>query len=101
MLTFLALSTFSDIFFPSIWRYDLYDEYNRTQDIPWKEKVNDGYWRGSTTGGEAKSANWLEFQRHRFVEFVNSKSNGLLNKTDVLFSNVVQSDGDGEPFQFA
>ena len=91
----LALSTFSDIFFPSIWRFDLYGEYNRTEDVSWKEKANDGYWRGSTTGGEAKAHRWQKFQRHRFVDFTNDESNGVSNMTDVLFSNIVQSEQEG------
>lgn len=39
--------------------------------VPWREKVNDVFWRGSNTGGEHNEATWPAFHRHRLVAVAN------------------------------
>lgn len=39
--------------------------------VPWSEKTNDVFWRGSNTGGEHNESTWPAFHRHRLVAIAN------------------------------
>ncbi|RGP76551.1 hypothetical protein FLONG3_5212 [Fusarium longipes] len=69
-----SFSTMGDVLFPSpayIEKEFLYDE---SRDVPWPEKANNLYWRGSTTGGYAQDRRWRDFQRQRFVAMAQNLS---------------------------
>jgi hypothetical protein len=94
ILSNAALSTFHDILFPSLWRFERVNDYLETDDMPWEEKKNNAYWRGSTTGGYAKPQGWRQFHRHRFVNFTNNQGNELGDMVDVRFTAIIQCDED-------
>lgn len=61
----------SDILIPSLYYGFYHTEQNTTS---WRDKINDLYWAGSTTGVHLfEPLDWhsVPSQRHRFVEFVN------------------------------
>jgi hypothetical protein len=62
-----AFSTMGDILFPSPAYIEKEFQYDDSRDMPWSEKNNNLYWRGSTTGGYAKDGRWRDYQRQRFV----------------------------------
>ncbi|KAF1969746.1 hypothetical protein BU23DRAFT_539098 [Bimuria novae-zelandiae CBS 107.79] len=62
-----APSTMGDILFPSPAYIENEFQYKKEKDIPWDKKINEVYWRGSTTGGYANDGNWRNFHRQRFV----------------------------------
>ncbi|KAI9889046.1 MAG: F-actin-capping protein subunit beta [Vezdaea aestivalis] len=75
------LSSFQDILFPSIYRWNSVNDYNETDDIPWADKKNMFYWRGSTTGGMASNEEWEHFHRQKFVDHIRShKEVGLYSR---------------------
>jgi hypothetical protein len=39
--------------------------------VPWQEKRNETFWRGTGSGGRNKEDNWTRFQRHRLVSMLN------------------------------
>ncbi|KAG8674135.1 hypothetical protein FPOAC1_000098 [Fusarium poae] len=62
-----AYSTMGDILIPSPAYIEKEFEYDNDRDMPWSEKTNNLYWRGSTTGGYAHDGRWRNYQRQRFV----------------------------------
>jgi hypothetical protein len=62
-----APSTMGDILFPNPAYIEDEFQYNKEKDIEWNKKINEVYWRGSTTGGYANDGNWHNFHRQRFV----------------------------------
>ncbi|GKU08412.1 beta- -xylosyltransferase 1 [Fusarium langsethiae] len=62
-----AYSTMGDILIPSPAYIEKEFQYDNGRDIPWSEKRNNLYWRGSTTGGYAHDGRWRDYQRQRFV----------------------------------
>lgn len=53
MLSFGAPSAYNDILFPTSYQYGGNPDYKyiSEEDMPWDEKENGLYWRGSPTGG--------------------------------------------------
>jgi len=64
-------STFNDILIPSPRYETVRHAYNDSEDIPWAEKSPVLYWAGSTTGGQANTSSWRNWQRQRFVTLAN------------------------------
>ncbi|CAG1987976.1 unnamed protein product [Fusarium graminearum] len=62
-----AYSTMGDILIPSPAYIEKEFQYDGSRDMPWSEKKDNLYWRGSTTGGHAHDGRWRDFQRQRFV----------------------------------
>ncbi|KAH8822101.1 glycosyltransferase family 90 protein [Xylogone sp. PMI_703] len=58
---------FSDILIPSPWNFDDKSIYNEEEDLPWEEKTNSIFWRGSSSDGYAADGSWTGFLRARFV----------------------------------
>jgi hypothetical protein len=66
------ISSYSDIIYPSPWYW--YDKvpYDEDQDIEWPKKLDQLYWRGSTTGGFSRNGGWRRQHRQRFVQKINA-----------------------------
>jgi hypothetical protein len=45
--------------------------YNESMDVPWEQKNDTVYWRGSNTGGHWTRGSWKMGHRQRFVNFTN------------------------------
>lgn len=58
---------FSDILIPSPWDFEDKSAHVEGEDVPWSDKTNGLYWRGSSTDGFAAGGRWLGFLRARFV----------------------------------
>ncbi|KAJ4861419.1 glycosyl transferase family 90 domain-containing protein [Trichoderma breve] len=61
-------STMGDILLPSPAYIEGEFIYDDSKEVGWDEKRNNLYWAGSTTGGFATDANWVNYQRQRFVK---------------------------------
>jgi hypothetical protein len=61
------ISSFQDIVYPSPWYWAGKVNYNAEKDVPWEEKENQMYWRGSTTGGFSRNGGWRRQHRQRVV----------------------------------
>jgi hypothetical protein len=66
--------------------------------VPWRNKRNEVFWRGTASGGRNTVDNWIRFQRHRLVSILNGtqvemtlKASGNGNK---------RLDSDGLPYNF-
>jgi Glycosyl transferase family 90 len=67
------ISTFQDIVMPSsAYFQDGFAGYDESKDVPWHQKKDAIYWRGSTTGGHWTKGSWKMGHRQRFVNFTNS-----------------------------
>jgi hypothetical protein len=66
------ISTFSDIIFPSPWNYKNKAVYDASRDMPFSEKENTLFWRGTTSEGFSLGGIWQGMQRQRFVHLVNT-----------------------------
>lgn len=64
-------SGFSDILIPSPWHYSDKTAYQNATEIPWKEKQNKLFWRGTSSDGYAHAGSWTGFLRARFVHEAN------------------------------
>lgn len=95
ILSNAKMSTFSDILFPSIWRYEHISEGNDI--VAWENKSDTLYWRGSTTGGHGSDGGtWGNMHRQSLIANLNS-SFPLSNHSimpDVAFTKVIQCDED-------
>ncbi|UKZ54826.1 hypothetical protein TrVGV298_008639 [Trichoderma virens] len=67
------ISSYGDIIYPSPWYWYKKVAYNETNDMPWEDKENKLYWRGSTTGGYSRNGGWRRHHRQHFVQKINSK----------------------------
>jgi len=76
------ISSFSDILYPSPWYWYGKVPYNETTDMPWTEKEDKIYWRGSTTGGFSRDGGWRRQHRQRLVQKINAGDQAkiLVNK---------------------
>jgi len=78
-------STFQDIIIPgSSYFQGGFAGYNESKDVPWDQKKDAIYWRGSNTGGHWTQGSWKTGHRQRFVNFTNSPDADikLLKETD-------------------
>lgn len=66
------MSSFQDIVYPSPWYWYGKVEYKESKDMPWTEKQNHLWWRGSTTGGFSRAGGWKRQHRQQFVRKVNA-----------------------------
>ena len=78
------ISSYSDILYPSPWYWWGKVPYNETADMPWIEKEDKIYWRGSTTGGFSRHGGWRRQHRQRVVQKVNAGDTAkiLINRGD-------------------
>jgi hypothetical protein len=78
------VSSFQDIVYPSPWYWSEKVKYTEMEDFPWDEKVNQLYWRGSTTGGFSRDGGWKRQHRQRVVFKMNNLDNTVIlqNITD-------------------
>ncbi|KAJ7699771.1 hypothetical protein B0H16DRAFT_1749298 [Mycena metata] len=62
---------FANIAFPSEYHYQRSStapKFAYPDNIPWKDKKAQAYWRGTATGGQIVSANYHNFKRFKLVE---------------------------------
>jgi hypothetical protein len=109
------VSSYGDILYPSPWYWTEKVAYDAELDMPWEDKKEKMYWRGSTTGGFSRNGGWRRQHRQRVVSVIDAndtakilereKKNGQGNWTvvevpreglrelfDVYFSHVGQCD---------
>lgn len=58
---------FADILVPSPWNFAQKSTYDDSLAIPWSQKQNGLFWRGSPSDGFAEGGSWAGFLRARFV----------------------------------
>jgi hypothetical protein len=66
------ISSYADILYPSPWYWYGKVAYDEKRDMPWEQKEDRLYWRGSTTGGFSRDGGWRRQHRQRFVAKVNA-----------------------------
>lgn len=84
------MSSFQDILYPSPWYWADKVILNATRDMPWDEKVDTMYWRGTTTSGYSRNGTWHRQHRQRLVEQINKPGRGKIMK------KIANIDGDQE-----
>ncbi|OAA77782.1 Lipopolysaccharide-modifying protein [Akanthomyces lecanii RCEF 1005] len=72
------ISSYADLVYPSPWYWYGKVEYNETLDMPWADKKNKLFWRGSTTGGFSRNGGWRRQHRQNFVEKINGATDAPL-----------------------
>ncbi|KAM3527912.1 hypothetical protein NHJ13051_002689 [Beauveria bassiana] len=65
------ISSYTDLVYPSPWYWYGKVEYNETLDMPWADKEDKLFWRGSTTGGFSRNGGWRRQHRQNVVEKMN------------------------------
>ncbi|KAH6850378.1 hypothetical protein B0I37DRAFT_113082 [Chaetomium sp. MPI-CAGE-AT-0009] len=66
------ISSYADIIYPSPWYWAGKVPYTEDSDPAWNKKLDQLYWRGSTTGGFSRSGGWRRQHRQRFVQKINA-----------------------------
>ncbi|OAA65924.1 capsule associated protein [Niveomyces insectorum RCEF 264] len=66
------VSSYADILYPSPWYWYEKVAYDEARDRPWADKVDQLYWRGSTTGGFSRDGGWRRQHRQRFIQKINA-----------------------------
>jgi hypothetical protein len=66
------ISSYSDILYPSPWYWADKVPYKEAKDPAWDKKLDQLYWRGSTTGGFSRNGGWRRQHRQRFVQKINA-----------------------------
>jgi hypothetical protein len=66
------ISSYADIIYPSPWYWWEQVAYDEKKDMPWVDKKDKLYWRGSTTGGFSRDGGWRRQHRQHFVQKINS-----------------------------
>ncbi|RYP62754.1 hypothetical protein DL769_007187 [Monosporascus sp. CRB-8-3] len=64
------VQNFADILYPSPWNYGDKVASEKEGGLPWEEKSNSVYWRGTLSDGFAAHGAWQTFVRARFVHMV-------------------------------
>ncbi|KAI1426741.1 hypothetical protein F5Y12DRAFT_783779 [Xylaria sp. FL1777] len=72
------ISSYADILYPSPWYWYEKVHYDESKDMPWEQKKNSFYWRGSTTGGFSRNGGWRRQHRQRFVQKINAADNAKI-----------------------
>ncbi|GAA5893905.1 hypothetical protein JCM6882_003124 [Rhodosporidiobolus microsporus] len=62
---------FNDILVPPWYHWFEKMPYREEEDVEWKGKANQLYWRGTNTGGRSIGLNWFGWMRSRLVSKVN------------------------------
>ncbi|EEH19816.2 hypothetical protein PABG_02075 [Paracoccidioides brasiliensis Pb03] len=65
------VSSFQDIIYPSPWYWAGKVPYDAGKDVAWYDKLEQLYWRGSTTGGFSRAGGWRRQHRQRFIKEIN------------------------------
>ena len=68
---------YSDILYPSAWNYNdkvKYAPSDEYPDLPFEEKKNTLFWRGTTTEGYSNHAEWRGMVRQRLVHLANNST---------------------------
>ena len=86
------LSTFSDVLFPSIWRFQENSTYSPGDDREWVEKSSKVYWRGSTTGGHGSDHSWKTLHRQALIRKLTRLFQRKTKDLNVAFTAVIQCD---------
>ncbi|KAH7354256.1 hypothetical protein B0T11DRAFT_231260 [Plectosphaerella cucumerina] len=76
------ISSYQDLVYPSPWYWHGKVEYDEKKDVPWDEKTDKLYWRGSTTGGYSRDGGWRRQHRQHFVRKINGKGHALIYVND-------------------
>lgn len=67
-------SSYSDILFPNFWYWNKLRKGVEMPDpkkmVPWEQRSNELYWRGSTTGGYSEKGCWKQHHRQRFLDLI-------------------------------
>ncbi|KAL9110527.1 MAG: hypothetical protein Q9227_004885 [Pyrenula ochraceoflavens] len=90
----------NDILFPAAvyWSEEhLFEPGN--DPLPWSEKRDEVFWRGSGTGGRNKESNWKRFHRHRLVSMLNDTQveRALYEaQNPIPFSSQAEARGEGD-----
>ncbi|KAF0320572.1 hypothetical protein GQ607_012153 [Colletotrichum asianum] len=66
------ISSYNDILYPSPWYWYKKVAYDESKDMPWEQKEDRLYWRGSTTGGFSRNGGWRRQHRQHFVQKINA-----------------------------
>ncbi|TVY25377.1 Beta-1,2-xylosyltransferase [Lachnellula hyalina] len=66
------ISSYSDILYPSPWYWAGKVPYTESDDMPWAQKEDKFWWRGSTTGGFSRDGGWRRQHRQHVVQKVNA-----------------------------
>ncbi|KAL2256797.1 hypothetical protein VTK26DRAFT_1115 [Humicola hyalothermophila] len=66
------ISSYADLIYPSPWYWADKVPYSEDNDMPWSEKLDRLYWRGSTTGGFSRNGGWRRQHRQRVVQRFNA-----------------------------
>ncbi|KAH6624398.1 glycosyltransferase family 90 protein [Chaetomium sp. MPI-SDFR-AT-0129] len=66
------ISSYADIVYPSPWYWVGKVPYDEKNDPTWDDKLDQLYWRGSTTGGFSREGGWRRQHRQRFVQKINA-----------------------------
>ncbi|RVX67744.1 hypothetical protein B0A52_07867 [Exophiala mesophila] len=61
------ISSFSDILYPAPWYLQEMVSIDDAKDLPWEEKADLLYWRGTTTSGFSEQGVWPRQNRQRFM----------------------------------
>lgn len=72
------ISSNNDILYPSPWYWAEIVKYDAASDVPWSEKRDRLYWRGSTTGGFGSDGNWIGHHRQRFLNMLNLNDSAMI-----------------------
>ncbi|TLD32736.1 hypothetical protein PspLS_00270 [Pyricularia sp. CBS 133598] len=54
---------------PMYWSDD--ERFTAKGQVPWAQKKDGAFWRGTASGGRVKETNWKGFHRHRFIAMNN------------------------------
>lgn len=76
------ISSYGDLIYPSPWYWFDKVVYKEVTDMPWQQKQDKLYWRGSTTGGFSRNGGWRRQHRQNFVHKINAPDQAkvLVNK---------------------
>lgn len=85
------LSTFADIVFPSVWRFEEGHDEDEVDPV-WVDKRPQIYWRGSTTGGHAAGGSWRKLHRQALIEEMLRHFQGQRDALNVAFTDAIQCD---------
>ncbi|CAK7209512.1 hypothetical protein SEUCBS140593_000518 [Sporothrix eucalyptigena] len=76
------VSSYADILYPSPWYWYEKVAYDESRDKPWADKIDQLYWRGSTTGGFSRDGGWRRQHRQRFVQKINAADQAKILKNE-------------------
>ncbi|KAJ7709192.1 glycosyl transferase family 90-domain-containing protein [Mycena metata] len=88
---------FADIVFPSEYHYQRSStapKFAYPDNIPWKDKKGQAYWRGTATGGQIVGANYHNFTRFKLVD-LRTAHPGLVDAKITRFADLLCLAEDG------